>query len=61
MQENLTSKPFILALHDDHAHATRELGDEETQRVAGGDGICMTEMCLLVTPGCESAEWVCDD
>ena len=59
MQENLSSKPFILALHDE-AHTLRELRDEETQRVAGGDGICWIDT-LIVTPGCESTEWECDD
>jgi hypothetical protein len=62
MQQDFTRKPFILALHDDHAPTLRELRDEEAQRVGGGQAICMTDShTLLVTPGCEGTEWICDD
>jgi hypothetical protein len=61
MQDNFTSKPFILALHEDHAPTLRELRDEEARRVAGGDGICMMET-VTVTPDCaEGMEFSCDD
>jgi hypothetical protein len=36
MPKNLTSKPFILSMHEDHALALRELRDEETRHVVGG-------------------------
>jgi hypothetical protein len=58
MQENLYSKPFILALHEDHALALRELCDEEMQHVAGGDA-CMET--VIFTPDCtEGIEFDCE-
>jgi hypothetical protein len=60
MQENLTRKPFILALHDDHAHTLRELRDDETQRVAGGGAFCVET--VIYTPDCaEDIEFYCDE
>jgi hypothetical protein len=51
MQESLTSKPFILALHDD-AHAVRELRAEEMQRVGGGDARPACIETVIFTPDC---------
>jgi hypothetical protein len=66
MQENLTRKPFILALHDDHAPTLRELREEEAQRVGGGGDFCDGPFCagptIIYTPDvCEAMECWCDD
>lgn len=60
MQENLTSKPFIIALHQDQIHAMRELQDDEMWRVGGGDAPQCIET-VIFTPDCtEGIEFDCE-